>query len=143
MFGWGLVEGVIRNKLQNGKVSESAIASEFGRNRKRNPEPIGLTLLYDMRRCQQYEMLKSTGGNLKHEIKVYQLVLRDSRTPKPAKFLLWLAVGYALLPFDIIPDFIPVIGHLDDFVIVPALIIIALRLIPKEVVEDCRIRVMG
>jgi len=85
--------------------------------------------------------LKSIGRNLKHEIKVYQLVLRDSRTPRLAKFLLGLAVGYALLPFDIIPDFIPVIGHLDDVIIVPALIVIALRMIPKEVVEDCRIRV--
>ena len=96
-----------------------------------------------MCRFLQYDKLKSIGRNLKHEIKVYQLVLGDSRTPKLAKFLLWLAVGYALLPFDIIPDFIPVIGLLDDFVIVPALIVIALRMIPKEVVEDCRIRVNG
>jgi uncharacterized membrane protein YkvA (DUF1232 family) len=94
-----------------------------------------------MRRFQQYDNLKSIGRNLKHEIKVYQLVLRDSRTPRLAKFFLGLAVGYALLPFDIIPDFIPVIGHLDDVIIVPALIVIALRMIPKEVVEDCRIRV--
>ena len=94
-----------------------------------------------MRRFQQYAKLKSIGRNLKHEIKVYQLVLRDSRTPRLAKFLLGLAVGYALLPFDIIPDFIPVIGLLDDVIIVPALIVIALRMIPKEVVEDCRIRV--
>ena len=94
-----------------------------------------------MRRFQQYDKLKSIGRNLKHEIKVYKLVLRDSRTPRLAKFLLGLAVGYALLPFDIIPDFIPVIGHLDDVIIVPALIVIALRMIPKEVVEDCRIRV--
>ncbi len=94
-----------------------------------------------MPRFRQYDKFKSVGRNLKHEIKVYQLVLSDSRTPRLAKFLLGLAVGYALLPFDIIPDFIPVIGHLDDVIIVPALIVIALRMIPKEVVEDCRIRV--
>lgn len=89
------------------------------------------------------DRLKSAERNLKREIKVYQLVLKDSRTPKLAKLLLGLAVVYALLPFDIIPDFIPVIGHLDDVIIVPALLLIALRMIPKEIVEDCRARANG
>ncbi len=87
-----------------------------------------------------FDRLKSIGRNLKHEIKVYQLVLKDKRTPKMAKFLLWLAVGYLLLPFDIIPDFLPVIGQLDDAIIVPALVILALKMIPKEVINDCRLR---
>ncbi|HEV8712138.1 MAG TPA: YkvA family protein [Candidatus Binatia bacterium] len=82
--------------------------------------------------------LKAVGKMLKHELKVYQLVLRDPRTPKPAKWLLGLAVGYTLLPFDLIPDFIPVIGHLDDIIIVPLLVLIALKLVPAEVVTDCR-----
>ncbi len=90
-----------------------------------------------------FDRLKSAQRSLKHEIKVYQLVLRDSRTPKLAKFLLGLAVVYALLPFDIIPDFIPVIGQLDDVIIVPALFIIALKMIPKGIVEDCRARANG
>jgi len=84
--------------------------------------------------------LKAVGRNLKREIQVYRLVLKDHRTPRLAKILLGLAVGYAILPFDIIPDFIPVIGQLDDLIIVPALIIVALKLIPKEVVEECRAR---
>lgn len=58
-----------------------------------------------------------------------------------AKILLGLAIGYALLPFDLIPDFIPVIGHLDDLVIVPGLVIMALWLIPQTVVADCRAEV--
>jgi len=92
-------------------------------------------------RFQLSTRLKSVGRSLKREIQVYRLVLKDHRTPRFAKVLLGLAIGYAVLPFDIIPDFIPVIGHLDDLIIVPALIIAALKMIPKEVVEDCRARV--
>jgi len=88
-----------------------------------------------------FSEFKSFAKKLKTEIKVYQLVLKDSRTPRLAKFILGLAVGYLLLPFDIIPDFIPVIGHLDDAIIIPALVIIALKIIPKEIIEDCRNRI--
>ena len=85
-----------------------------------------------------FEKLKSVARDLKQELKVYQLVLKDPRTPKMAKILLGLAVGYVLMPFDLIPDFIPLIGHLDDAVIVPLLVIAALKLIPKEIIDDCR-----
>ena len=77
---------------------------------------------------------------LKHELKVYQLVMRDGRTPKVAKVFLALALFYAISPVDLIPDFIPIIGFLDDIIIVPGLIILALRFVPKDVVEDCRLR---
>jgi uncharacterized membrane protein YkvA (DUF1232 family) len=87
--------------------------------------------------------LKAVGKMLKHELRVYQLVGKDPRTPKPAKWLLGLAVGYTLLPFDLIPDFIPVIGHLDDIIIVPLLVLIALKLVPAEVVADCRSQANG
>jgi uncharacterized membrane protein YkvA (DUF1232 family) len=89
-----------------------------------------------------FSRLKVLGLEIKREIAVYQKVLKDSRTPKMARVLLGLAVGYLLLPFDIVPDFIPVIGHLDDMIIVPALVLIALKMIPKEVIEDCRKSVM-
>lgn len=86
--------------------------------------------------------LKSVGRKFKTDLKVYRLVLKDRRTPILAKVLLGAAVGYALMPFDLIPDFLPVIGHLDDVIIVPGLVYVALKLIPKELVEECRARVI-
>ncbi len=87
--------------------------------------------------------LRSVARNAKRELKVYQLVLKDRRTPRLAKALLAVAVGYALSPIDIIPDFIPVLGYLDDVILVPGLIALALKIIPPQVVEDCRAKVTG
>jgi uncharacterized membrane protein YkvA (DUF1232 family) len=84
------------------------------------------------------QQLQETANAIKRELHVYQLVLKDPRTPRLAKILLGLAVGYALLPFDLIPDFLPIIGHLDDVIIVPGLVFIALKLIPAEIVAECR-----
>jgi uncharacterized membrane protein YkvA (DUF1232 family) len=74
----------------------------------------------------------------RRELIVYQRVLADPRTPITAKLFLGLAIGYLCMPFDLIPDFIPVLGHLDDVVIVPALVYAALRLIPQELVAEHR-----
>ena len=87
-----------------------------------------------------YSKLKSIAARVKRELKLYKLVLKDIRTPKPAKILLGIAFVYAISPIDLIPDFIPVIGYLDDIIILPALVFGALKLVPKEVVEDCRLR---
>jgi len=80
--------------------------------------------------------------SLAQELSVYQLVAKDKRTPWTARALLGCAVGYLLLPFDLIPDFLPIIGHLDDVIIVPALIWLALKLIPQEVIDDARRRIV-
>lgn len=85
--------------------------------------------------------LKNIGRIFKQEIAVYKMVLKDKRTPTLAKILIGLAVGYALLPFDLIPDFIPIIGHIDDAIIIPTLVFIALKVIPKQVITECRIKV--
>ena len=82
--------------------------------------------------------LKEIAHTLQREIKIYQLVLRDNRTPFLGKVFLGVAIGYFFLPFDLIPDFIPVLGHIDDVIIIPALIFIALKLIPRALVEEHR-----
>lgn len=80
---------------------------------------------------------------IKSEIKVYQCALKHPRTPKLAKWLLGLALVYLISPIDIIPDFIPFAGQLDDLVILPVLVWLALRLIPKDVMAECRQYVAG
>ena len=85
-----------------------------------------------------FRRLQSFARTLRREIGVYRRVLRHPRTPWTAKLLLGLALGYLLLPFDLIPDFLPVVGHLDDAVIVPGLIWLAVKLVPAEVLAECR-----
>jgi uncharacterized membrane protein YkvA (DUF1232 family) len=66
------------------------------------------------------------------------LAWKDPETPWPARVAIALAVAYAASPIDLIPDFIPVLGQLDDLIIVPALIALALHLIPASVAARCR-----
>lgn len=82
--------------------------------------------------------LESAARSMRGELAVYRLVQTDPRTPLVAKILLGLAIAYILLPFDLIPDFLPLIGHVDDLVLVPALIVLALRCIPPPVLAECR-----
>jgi len=88
-----------------------------------------------------WQKAKQLVRTFEQEIRVYRLVLTHPRTPWLARILLGAAVAYAASPIDLIPDFIPVIGYLDDIIIVPMLVVIALRLIPKDVVAECRARV--
>lgn len=84
------------------------------------------------------DKLKLLTKQLKKEFDVYRLVLKHPQTPWIAKLFLGLAVGYLLLPFDLIPDFIPVIGQLDDVLIIPVLLYLALLFIPQAVMQACR-----
>ena len=82
--------------------------------------------------------LKERARRLKTDIPAVFLALKDRETPLPAKAAAALTVGYALSPVDLIPDFIPVLGYLDDVLLLPAMIALTIRLIPKEVWERCR-----
>lgn len=84
------------------------------------------------------EKLKAISRQLKRELQVYRLVLKHPKTPLISKILLGLAVGYLLLPFDLIPDFIPIIGQLDDVILIPLLVYLARLQIPAVVIEACR-----
>lgn len=85
------------------------------------------------------EKLKQIANKLKAEFAFYRRLQQHPQTPKLAKALLWLAIGYVLMPFDLIPDFLPLIGQLDDVVIVPILLYWALKLTPADVIAACRI----
>jgi uncharacterized membrane protein YkvA (DUF1232 family) len=85
-----------------------------------------------------FERSKKIARSFKRELIVYQGVMRDERTPLAAKLFLALAIGYFCMPFDLIPDFIPVIGHIDDAIVIPALVFAALRLVPHKIVSEHR-----
>jgi len=68
------------------------------------------------------------------------LAYRDPRTPWYARLFAACVVGYAFSPIDLIPDFIPVLGYLDDLVLVPLGIALAVRMIPPHVLADCRLQ---
>lgn len=87
--------------------------------------------------------LRPIVDKLRQELEVYRLVLKDRRTPLIAKITLGLAIGYLLLPFDVIPDWIPLLGQVDDLLIVPLLTVIALKFIPPSVIDECRQMALG
>jgi uncharacterized membrane protein YkvA (DUF1232 family) len=85
-----------------------------------------------------FERSKQILESFKREITVYRRVFRDERAPPRAKLFVGLAIAYVCMPFDLIPDFIPVIGHLDDAIIVPALVLMALRSVPADLISEHR-----
>ena len=84
--------------------------------------------------------LKEKARQLKNDTYALYLASRDRRVPWYAKAFVILIVAYALSPIDLIPDFIPVLGYLDDLILIPAGIWLALKMIPKDVLDDCRER---
>jgi uncharacterized membrane protein YkvA (DUF1232 family) len=84
------------------------------------------------------QTLKLKAKKLKSELQVLVIVYKDKRTPLFAKILIGITVGYLLSPIDLIPDFIPVLGLLDDLIIVPFLIRLSIKLIPQKILNEAR-----
>ena len=83
-------------------------------------------------------VFKETAAKIKGELAYYKALAAHKRTPRISRVLMVCALAYLASPIDLIPDFIPVIGQLDDLIIVPVLIWLALRLIPEDVRRECR-----
>lgn len=89
------------------------------------------------------QKLKARAEKLMTDIPAVFLAMKHKRTPWYAKLLAFLAVAYALSPIDLIPDFIPVIGYLDDILILPLLVVLIVKSVPAEVMAECREKARG
>ena len=84
------------------------------------------------------ERWRSIAREMKTETYALYLAYRDPRVSSYVRVLLAVVVGYAFSPIDLIPDFIPILGYLDDLVLVPVGIALALRMVPRAVMDECR-----
>lgn len=82
--------------------------------------------------------LKERAKKLKTDVPAIFLALKHKKTPWYAKIVAFSVIVYALSPIDLIPDFVPLLGYLDDIIILPALIALTVKLIPKDVFLECR-----
>lgn len=84
--------------------------------------------------------LKSYAKKTKQNLSVLYLAYKNKKTPWYSKLFALLVVAYALSPIDFIPDFIPVLGYLDDLILVPLGILLALKMIPSDVLQESRMK---
>jgi len=84
------------------------------------------------------ETWKSWARRLKMETYAVYLACRDPRVPWSARLFAALVVGYAFSPIDLIPDYIPILGYVDDLILIPLGIALTLKMIPPEVLAECR-----
>ena len=90
-----------------------------------------------------FQKLAARARKLKTDVPALFLCMKDRETPVIAKILAGLTLAYALSPIDLIPDFIPVLGYLDDMILLPAMVALTIRLIPPAVFARCRIEAEG
>lgn len=89
------------------------------------------------------KQLEERARKLKNDVAALFLACKRPDTPFIAKLVTGLVVAYALSPIDIIPDFIPILGYLDDLILLPFGIALALKLIPPNIMEECRLEAVG
>ena len=82
--------------------------------------------------------LREKAQKMKMEIPAVFMALKHKRTPWFVKAAAGITIAYALSPVDLIPDFIPVLGYLDDLIILPLMVTAVLRMIPEDILEECR-----
>jgi uncharacterized membrane protein YkvA (DUF1232 family) len=87
--------------------------------------------------------LKERTNKIKTDIPAVFIALKKKETPLLPKIVAGITIGYALSPIDIIPDFIPILGYLDDIIILPALIALTIRLLPEKILEQSRLEAEG
>lgn len=89
-----------------------------------------------------YKKMKEKVKSLKNEIIAIYYAYKNPDTKLFPKIIILFTLGYALSPIDLIPDFIPVLGYLDDLIVIPALIALSLKMIPKKIIDESRIKAM-
>jgi uncharacterized membrane protein YkvA (DUF1232 family) len=89
---------------------------------------------------QKLQSIKAWAIRLKKEVMTVYLACKRRDTPWYARLLGIVVVGYALSPIDLIPDFIPVLGYLDDLLLIPLGVWLTIRLIPKNIMDECRVQ---
>lgn len=104
-----------------------SVYSRFHPSRETQPKKMGLS-----------EKIRAWARGIKRDGVTLWFAYKHADTPLMAKLLCMLVVAYALSPIDLIPDFIPVLGYLDDVILLPCLIWIAVRLVPSDVLAECR-----
>ncbi|MFA9397836.1 MAG: YkvA family protein [Clostridiaceae bacterium] len=85
-------------------------------------------------------MIKDKVKIIKKDLYAIYLAYKHKKTPLYTKILCFLVVGFALSPIDVIPDFIPILGYLDDIILIPLGIMLAVKIIPKDIMAECRIK---
>ncbi|TMV46287.1 DUF1232 domain-containing protein [Paenibacillus mesophilus] len=87
-----------------------------------------------------FEKIKKWAKQLKRKVFVLYFAYKDTRTPWYAKIFALCVVAYAFSPIDLIPDFIPVLGYLDDVILIPLGVALALKMIPESVIRQCTVQ---